>query len=148
MARPAKPTRLKVLEGDRKDRINTAEPVPGQGDIVLPDWLDDAAIEVWERLAPDLTAKGVLTPWDVDAFAMACDSVSTYRAAAAQVAAEGMVVAGAKGGLVKHPMLQVIRDSAATFATLAGRFGLTPADRARLSLGGEDGHQGAERLLS
>lgn len=148
MGRPAKPTNLKVLHGDRSDRINRAEPVPGQSAIVPPEWLEEDALEVWHRLAPDLTDKQVLTAWDVDAFAVACDAMALYRRAARAVSDEGLTQVGMKGGDVKHPLLQVMRDSAATFATLAGRFGLTPADRARLSIGGDDVEKGAGRLLS
>lgn len=114
----------------------------------MPAWLDGVAVEVWESLAPDLERQGVLTPWDVEAFAMACDAVATYRAARALVDAEGLTVEGAKGGRVKHPMLQVMRDSLTSFASLASRFGLTPSDRAKLSIGGDDEPKGAERLLS
>lgn len=147
--RPAKPTNLKVLHGDRPDRINRAEPVPGQGDVVAPKWLDGDGLAVWNELAPDLIRQGVLTAWDVEAFAMACDQVRLYRQAKARVKRDGVMIAGTRGVLIRHPMLQVQRDAAATFAQLASRFGLTPSDRAKLSIGGADGEpKGAERLLS
>ena len=34
-----KPTSLRVLDGDREDRINRNEPLPGQGDVVAPEWI-------------------------------------------------------------------------------------------------------------
>jgi hypothetical protein len=34
---------------------------------------------VSDRLAPDLVDKGMLTEWDVDAFAVFCDAVATYH---------------------------------------------------------------------
>lgn len=149
MGRPRKPTRLKVLEGDRPDRIPTGEPLPSDGEVVAPGWLDDVALEVWGDLAPDLIAKGVLTAWDVEAFAMACDAVAQYREARALVHAEGVTVTGAMGGQVRNPAAQVMRDAAAQFAQLAGRFGLTPADRAKLDVGrSSDGPKGADLLSS
>jgi hypothetical protein len=39
----AKPTSLRILHGDRKDRINTSEPVPPTSEITSPDWLSDKA---------------------------------------------------------------------------------------------------------
>lgn len=146
--RPSKPTNLKVLHGDRPDRINHDEPVPGQGVVTAPEWLDGVGLEVWGELAPDLIRQGVLTPWDAEAFAMACDSVRLYREARDRVEADGLMITGARGSDIKHPMLQVQRDAAATFASLAARFGLTPSDRAKLSIGGADEPKGAERLLS
>lgn len=148
MGRPTKPTNLKVLHGDRGDRINRSEPVPGQSGVERPGWLVGVAAETWDKLAPDLVRQGVLTPWDVDAFAMACDQVRIYREAADVIGREGMTAEGMKGGQVKHPLLQVQRDALTSFATLAGRFGLTPSDRAKLSIGGSDEPKGAERLLS
>lgn len=62
-----KPTGLRVLHGDRADRINRDEPQPDEGDVQPPAWLGEAALEVWHTLADELTAKGVLTAWDVEA---------------------------------------------------------------------------------
>lgn len=147
--RPSKPTNLKVLHGDRSDRINHDEPVPGQVEVSPPSWLDGDGLAVWHELAPDLIAQNVLTAWDAEAFAMACDQVRLYRQAKARVKRDGVMIKGARGSMIKHPMLQVQRDAATTFAQLAARFGLTPSDRAKLSIGGADGKpQGAERLLS
>lgn len=147
--RPRKPTNLKVLHGDRTDRVNREEPVPGQVDVLPPEWLDGVGLELWAQLSPDLIAQGVLTAWDVEAFAMVCDSVRLFREARDRVAAEGLTVMGSMGSVIKHPLLQVQRDAATTFAQFGSRFGLTPADRAKISIGGSDGKpKGAERLLS
>ena len=74
MGRPRKPTHLKVLAGEREDRINRGEPLPTQSAIVPPVQLSDGAQKVWNRLAPDLIDKGCLTSWDVDMFAVFCRS--------------------------------------------------------------------------
>ncbi|MFD7319546.1 hypothetical protein ACFV9D_00420 [Streptomyces sp. NPDC059875] len=51
-----KPTALRVLHGDRKDRINTGEPQPDEGEITPPVWLSNGALEVWRILADELTS--------------------------------------------------------------------------------------------
>ncbi|MFJ5156327.1 phage terminase small subunit P27 family [Streptomyces sp. NPDC088353] len=152
-----KPTALRVLHGDRKDRINTAEPQPDTGDVLPPDWLGDDALAVWDALAGDLEAKGVLTPWDVEAFANWCDAVARRRRAAQAVEEEGEIVESPvfnKNGDVtgerrgKNPWLLVLAEADAQVQRYGARFGLTPSDRAQLKIGGADGGLGAERLLS
>lgn len=80
MAPPRKPTHLKILAGDREDRINCWEPLPAEAAIVPPVQLGEGAQKVWGRLAPDLINKGVLTAWDCDAFSIYCDAAATYYA--------------------------------------------------------------------
>jgi len=146
---PGKPTALRVLDGDRPSRINRDEPVPAQGGLVEPTIaLSDEARAVWDRLAPDLIAKKVLTGWDADAFTTFCATAATYRAASESLAVEGMVARGAAGGVIKSPYWQIMRDCVAVMTTIGSRFGLTPSDRAQLKIGGsEESGRGAERLL-
>ncbi|MDG9703795.1 phage terminase small subunit P27 family [Streptomyces sp. DH37] len=154
--RPSKPTSLKVLHGDRKDRINDTEPVPDEGAIEPPGWLveldrqadagQETALDLWHRLAPDLIRKRVLTPWDTEAFAVFCDAVIGHRRAAVQLATEGLTVQGSRG-VVKNPMLTALKDYTEIVVRYGSRFGLTPSDRASLSLGGEQ-RDPKEDLLS
>lgn len=152
-----KPTQLRVLHGDRKDRINTDEPQPSAGEIAPPDWLGDVALEVWDAYAPDLETKRVLTAWDVEAFAAWCDAVARRRDAARHVDEEGAVVempvfnkngeeTGTRRG--KNPWLLALDAADAQVRTYGARFGLTPSDRASLKIPNEGDGQGAERLLS
>lgn len=152
-----KPTQLRVLHGDRKDRINTAEPQPAAADVLPPDWLSDDALEVWDGLAGDLESKGVLTAWDTEAFANWCDAVARRRDAAVHVAEEGAVIEqpvynknGEQTGvrLSKSPWLLALDAADAQVQRYGARFGLTPSDRAQLKIGGKDDGMGAERLLS
>ena len=152
-----KPTALRVLHGDRADRVNAAEPRPADLDIEPPDWLSPEAVEVWDRLAGDLTTKGVLTAWDTEAYACWCDAVVRRRKAAAVLAEDGEVIElpvynknGELAGhrLAKSPWTLVLREADAQVQRYGARFGLTPSDRSQLSIGGDDNGMGAERLLS
>lgn len=154
-----KPTALKLLHGvDRHNpgRVNRAEPQPGADAIEPPNWLSAQAVEVWERYAPDLIDKGVLTAWDCEAFACWCDAVVRRRDAAGHVEREGAVVesdvfnkngdvAGTRLG--KNPWLLALDAADAQVQRYGARFGLTPSDRSQLSIGADTG-LGAERLLS
>lgn len=146
----AKPTQLRILHGDRADRINDREPVPPVGgDIVCPEWASDGAREIWTRLAPDLEKRKVLTTWDVDAFLILCEALARYRNATALVNGSALLVQGGSG-LMKNPALQVQAEAERMFLTYAARFGLTPSDRQsiKVEVGGGDQNQGAGRLLS
>ncbi|SDC25534.1 phage terminase small subunit P27 family [Actinokineospora iranica] len=144
----AKPTALRVLHGDRPDRINTHEPAPPMQDITCPDWASDAARAIWARLAPGLIERRVLTPWDTDAFLVLCEALARYRAATQLVNGSALLVQGGSG-LMKNPALQVQADAERTFLTFAARFGLTPSDRQAIKVEVADGdHDRANRLLS
>jgi P27 family predicted phage terminase small subunit len=143
--RPAVPTALKVVKGEREDRVNRSEPVPA-GEVVKPGRLAGEAERLWDELAPSLVRKGVLTAWDVPAFAEACRWWALYQDALGRVESEGLIVEGAKGER-KHPAFQVARDAWDKFAQVAGKFGLTPSERSRLSVG-EGSRDGRDRLLS
>ncbi len=132
--RAPKPTNLRVLEGGHPERINRNEPTPHEDAIVPPVELDEKASEVWNRLSPDLIAKRVLTAWDVEAFATYCQSVSTYTEARRHLNEEGLTARGAAGGVIKSPYWQIMRDAADLMIKYGGRFGLTPSDRAQLSI--------------
>lgn len=147
--RPGKPTELKLLHGDREDRINHNEPKPGLGDVRPPYSLDDDAQAVWDRLAPELVAKKVLTPWDVDAFAAFCDAISKYRYFQTRLNEEGYTAQGSAGGVIKSPYWQMQRDCVAIITSIGGRFGLNPSDRQHIITDTEpDKGSGAERLFS
>ena len=155
---PAKePTALTVLKGGKP---NKGEPVPAEGEVVPPAWLtrDDALAE-WERLAPDLIAKKVLTFWDVQAFAEYCDAVATIAEAAAELAEQGYVVErpvfdrnGVATGhrVVPNEWVQIQAKALEVSARRGARFGLNPSDRTGVAAGGgADGERkNPERLLS
>ena len=76
------PTALKALEGDRgKGRrpLNKDEPTPPQINVECPDWLMPEAQQEWQRLAPALSAMGVLTERELEAFAGCCPAYARWR---------------------------------------------------------------------
>lgn len=155
--RPA-PTKVKELKGEKRaDRRNNAEPVPGVGDISPPSNLSAGAGAVWDRLAPDLTAQGVLTPWDVDAFAILCDAIDRSDTAREHLDAEGAVTEqpvfnrnGEKTGVrvLANPWWKVYKEAADLAAKYGCRFGWTPSDRASLKVGHDEPTAPGADLLS
>jgi len=147
---------LKILHGARKDRVNTAEPQPAAGEVVAPE-LSKAARAVWDRLAPDLEVKGVLTFWDLDAFAGYCDAVARRDEAARQLDAHGEVVRadvfdrnGVVTGqrVVTSPWFGVWKASNDAVLRFGARFGLSPSDRSQIKTTVPKDPQGVERYFS
>lgn len=128
--RPAKPTALKLLHGDDKKnpgRVNRSEPVPAAVEIAAPSFLSPEAREIWDEIAPDRIRKGVLTAWDVQAFAAFCEGLRILRYApehALDLAKPGQ----------ESPMAK-FRQAVSICSALGGRFGWTPADRQKLIVG-------------
>lgn len=119
---------------DRTGRDDHGKDVaPPLDELDPPSYLDLDAVAVWHRLAPSLAERGVLTAWDVDTFAVFCSAVA-HHARAVRIINERGVLVKQRTAHVKNPALQIARDTAATIAGFAARFGLTPADRARLRI--------------
>lgn len=142
-----RPTHLKVLEGVEESRLNRDEPIPGDGVIVPPAPLDEDAQSIWNRLAPDLIQKRVLTSWDVDQFAAFCQYAALYKRAAENAARAPFEVDGSHGGTVQNPVFRVMQMASSEMRSIGQRFGLTPGDRASLKV--DDGGQssGAEAYV-
>jgi P27 family predicted phage terminase small subunit len=147
VGRPRQPNHLKILSGEREDRINRNEPIPTESGTAPATPLPDAAQRIWDRLAPDLIDKHVLTAWDVDMFTVFCDAAATYYECRARMA-DSYAVKGS-ASTVANPLWRVARDAAEVMARISARFGLTPSDRAGIDVSAseETPKYGPERIL-
>lgn len=134
-----RPTHLKALEGCREDRLNRDEPIPGGGVVVPPADLPHSAQAIWNRLAPDMIAKKVLTSWDVDEFANGCRIQALLNDALDVAEASPLVSPGSNNNLVLNPAIRAVSTLEASLRSIWSRFGLTPGDRAQLKV--DDGGQ-------
>jgi P27 family predicted phage terminase small subunit len=135
VARPRKPTSLKLLDGDRKDRIPADEPQSPMGLGEPPAWLDADARLAWDRVAALLEPMNVATRADSEAIATYAVAYSTWRRALARVDAEGLTLE-TESTTKPHPCLGIAREAQRQMNRIFSRFGLTPADRACLHVQG------------
>lgn len=145
--RKPRPNHLKALEGSRESRINREEPIPQEGVIVPPVELEPAAREIWDRLAPDLIARRVLTAWDVDGFSAYCRAVALFNRNAAVVEAEGASTDRPYKGSVASPAFRAMVAAEKMMTSIGSRFGLSPADRARIQVDRSGPKSGAEAYI-
>jgi len=143
--RPRKPRALKKLEGtDRSDRANARAPQI-EAARLPPAPKDLTALErrAWSTLAKVVDPLKVAAPADVVAFRQMAVSLAMIDRARDELEEYGdltyEVVTETGTSYRKRPQVEII----ATYKTLLGRelahFGLTPADRERVSRIGEDG---------
>lgn len=141
--RKPKPTALKELAGTPGKRaLNKDEPKPPRVVSVEPPTpLPPIARAEWDRLAPSLATKGVLTEWDLEMFANYCLAKQQRDEAEAKLAElrkEGSIVAlvglTPNGMKVMNIYLQIRNSAMRDMATFGAPFGLTPADRSRLTI--------------
>lgn len=152
MSRPPKPTtQLKLHGGYRKDRHKNRDAEPQFGGAPKkPDALKGEASKCWDRIVPQLIASGVAKSVDESTLQGMCEWWATYRRAMA--ALDEMRVAppdrNAEVDLKSARQLQMIASrSWQYFTAAAAKFGLTPVDRVRLSLGGDKKQSALEAFL-
>ncbi len=129
------PSNVKRLKGTQPPGANTNEPEPSVAEFTAPEDLTPEAREVWDRLAPDLVRKQVVTHCNQDGFTVYCECVAAFSKARDLLGA-GLLVKGRShgGGLVTNPAWRIFRDAAQLVRTYAQEFGLTPAAQASLSI--------------
>jgi P27 family predicted phage terminase small subunit len=148
MGNRPKPTKLKVLLGDPghqnpKKKLKTEpEPTPGVPD--MPRWLEafPAAVEEWCKLTEILDGMGILTIADGKVIAQCCYLDCELASLAVELQKEGRVVYISRMDSVGNEMLEAKPNPKATqqkallteYRMTWGLLGLTPVDRARLSV--------------
>lgn len=141
--RPPKPAAVKALSGRSHKGPQPARPRPDQlSDAPEPPaGLDPLASDCWRRLAPRLMSLGVLTDCDLPALEAACEAWSDYAAARRVVQSEGITyVSETQTGTIRRPLPEVAiaADGWRRYVSALARFGLTPADREKVSRGESD----------
>lgn len=136
-----KPTRLRLLQGAREDRVNQNEPKPRSLPPKCPPGVSPAVRAIWNYTVRELAHMGTTFAADRDALLCYCEAVVTHRKASALLAKSDVLIKGVHGKPVRNPALQIQRDAAQTIRAFAQEFGLTPSARARIEVGGQDDGQ-------
>ena len=131
------PTALKILTGNRGKRpLDKHEPRPPAGVPECPDWIDDTAKAVWNRIVPLLSEMGVLTKIDGDVVADYCVATAEWGRASRFIQENGQTyeVTSPSGCVSVHPYPQV--GIALKYWNIARwcatELGMTPSSRTRI----------------
>lgn len=140
MARPRKPSHLKVVSGTaQKCRMNPDEPDAPKGAPDAPLWLSDRATEIFAGLCATIDGMGYLSTADQHVIAQAASRLEEVEIATARVEDEGRTydTSNAAGERMIRPNPMVAQRSEAMrhAHALLSELGLTPAARSKVSAG-------------
>ncbi len=140
MARPRKPSHLKVVSGTaQKCRMNPDEPEAPKGAPDAPLWLSDRAAEIFAGLCATIDGMGYLSTADQAVIAMAASRLEEVEITTAAVEDGGRTydTANAQGERMIRPNPMVAQRSEAMrhAHALLSELGLTPAARSKVSAG-------------
>jgi len=129
-----KPTELRLLHGDRADRVNEHEPIPVDEAPQCPDEVSDAVREIWDYTVEHLDHMGLAKACDRDALLCYCEAVIRHRQASRVLAQSPILIKGRNDSLVTNPAVRAQRDAAHVIRHFAQEFGLTPSARSRIEV--------------
>lgn len=144
-----KPTKLRLLHGDRPARTNQDEPAAPTGPLVCPPGVSAEARAVWDYALANLIVMDVATPADRDALLCYCEAVVMHRRASAEMDTAPLMIEGITGAQIRNPVFSMQRDAATAIRAFAREFGFTPSARSDIHAGAARGNgNGAERFLT
>jgi P27 family predicted phage terminase small subunit len=130
---------LKKLSGNPGKRpLNPGEPhfdVPGRM-LNAPDWLDEEAQDVWRELGSLLLKTGLFTVVDKWALAMFASAAGRFIKGNRKLQETGgeILTSEETGNFYQNPWLHVVNRAWDQMRQMFGEFGLTPAERSRLTV--------------
>jgi P27 family predicted phage terminase small subunit len=117
---------------DSEKRPVVAEETKPVAIVECPAELSPLAREEWDRIAPELTAAGRLTPFDRAALAAYCTAYAVWVEAVDGLQKYGTVMKSPNGHPVQSLYLSIVNRQVEIMIRIASEFGFTPASRCRL----------------
>jgi P27 family predicted phage terminase small subunit len=132
--RPAKPTRLKLLQGNPGKRtLPHNEPQPELGVPTRPGWLAPEAKREWNRVVPELRRLGLLARIDRAMLVMWCETWGIFVEADRDIHENGSTFKTETGYVGPRPEVGIRFKAIEKLSQLSARFGMSPSDRAKMS---------------
>lgn len=132
MGRQAKPTHLKLIEGNPGKRaLNEREPKP-TGGARAPTLMTPGAKKVWPKLVAAMPP-GVFSAADSYILASYCEAVSQHQLATKMISETPPTIEGSTGQTKISPWFAMQREAATQIAALGAKLGLDPISRQNIS---------------
>jgi P27 family predicted phage terminase small subunit len=136
------PSRLLMMRGTYRPGRRAGEPIPPAGRPTCPKWLPMSAKAYWRRLMPILETMGVLSRADGTAAVRYVVYLAQWEDCQKYIAEHGTTyemkdATGRVTGVAQYPQVNQSFKLAGLLAKLEAVFGLTPADRARVTVAPE-----------
>jgi P27 family predicted phage terminase small subunit len=155
VGRPPKPTELKVITGNPGKRPlpeNEPKPKPITGHLEPPDFLNEHAAKMWQRLFPILKNINLITEADIESFTMLCQSYGVWVECEYSMQDVGRTDSytnkGGNTNETEHTLSKVGQKAFERYKSLCTEFGLTPASRSRIQVNVQEDVDEMEALLT
>jgi P27 family predicted phage terminase small subunit len=131
--RRPQPTNVKQLHGVRSSRINSDEPMPREVEPDPPEWAPEEWLAIWNRTCTELRFMGLLHSADEAALVCLVTAIFEFDRLARVLVKAPAIVRDANGQPVANPVGRALRQCSAEVSKWCSHFGLTPAERGRIS---------------
>ncbi len=128
------PTAILKLRGTPRAKTRRREPKPNLGEPACPRGLSAKAKTIWRNLTPKLLTAEILTVVDGAGLVRFCELYVLWREALAELRGAKRIIEQANGVKSANPLFKIVNDLSRELARLEQAYGLTPADRAGLSV--------------
>jgi P27 family predicted phage terminase small subunit len=136
MARPPKPTALKIVSGTNQPcRMRNDEPKPDSDLIEMPEGMSEKAQKYFEDLKTKLLDCKVVTNIDNYALGMLAVAVADMYDIQEKLDRTGIVIKGRHGYPVISPYFRAYNQKQDQVRRLLIEFGMTPSSRTRVGTG-------------
>lgn len=135
------PREVKELRGTaRPDRVNGERPEPKDEPPKCPWGTPKPIRKQFKRIVEALEPTGMLRSIDTDLLYQLAGAIHLHREATDKLAEGGAVYEDTSHGgrPAKSPWFQIWRDTGKVIRSLSSHFGLSPADRERLTVPADD----------
>ena len=132
MPQRAKPTHLKIIEGNPGKGKITPEPL-GKGLPSCPKYFDDEHRRLWQKIVDEAPA-GLLTGSDNIVLEALAVEWQRYRRATMEIMDSGEMQVDKDGTVRRSPWLMIQSKALEAMNTWSAKIGLSPIDRQKLDL--------------
>ena len=140
MPTPAKPTALKIIEGNRgKHPLPKNEPKPRPITPNAPEYLSKLALRRWNELLPELEMIGTLTIIDGDILALYCAAWADIVVLTADIEENGRSYeVGTNGAQSSRPEVAMLNRAKDDIRKFGAELGIGAAARTRVEVKKQD----------
>jgi P27 family predicted phage terminase small subunit len=132
--RKAKPTALRILEGNPGRRPIRHEPQPRWSALTRPKLLSVEARREWDRLAPEMSRLKLLTMLDAALFTAYCVVWGHWVDCERVISSSGMTQTSPRGIVRIRPEVRLSLRYAEQLRSITSDFGMNPTSRTRLDV--------------
>lgn len=140
------PTKLKVLRGEKRSRINFHEPPAPPGLPAIPAEASKKVRDIWAEKMLQLRAMGLAHSCDQELLYAYCVMCALFQRDTELLNSSDVLIR-TPNGPARNPVLVALRDHAHLMLVLGREFGFSPSARSQIRNPGNEHQDPAERLL-